>query len=247
MLDTAHKVTASQRAKDTPLTAANLGRAVVVVRADPPDYTLLEYPFLVGDPRLNNRVLYAVDRGPASARLAQLFPSRRLYQFVQRTEPGHPLLRPSYIVEPMRILTGPAVQLRFDARNTTKFPVVVAYLQVNGRTVAKQTLARRSSPGAVASFGVVLGADPATLPAEGPRRLVASVARDAQISVGVAFGPDADPAWADTFERRFYVSRGGAGLAVQTPGLQYHRFDFGHVVWVRQNVEANLAEHALSP
>ena len=86
-------------------------------RADPHQYTLVDFGFLVGDPRLTGRVLYATDRGPASADLARIFPKRRLYQFVQRTEPGHALLDPSYIVEPMQVRTGSEVTLDLTARS----------------------------------------------------------------------------------------------------------------------------------
>jgi len=88
----------------------------------------------------------------------------------------------------------------------------------------------------------VLGTSATNSPAPRPATLFARVSRDAQVSVDVAFGPDADRGRADIFERRYVVARVGDGLAVQTPGLQYHRFDFGHVVWVRQDVEAHLAE-----
>ena len=172
----------------------------------------------------------------------ELFPTRRLYQFVQRTEPGHPLLEPSYIVEPMRIVSGAPVQLRFQATNTEKLPVVVARVAINGRTVAKRVLDRNSHAGATTAFDVVLGTSAPSTNASRPATLFARVSRDAQVSVDVAFGPDAESARADIFERRYVVARVGDGLAVQTPGLQYHRFDVGHVVWVRQNVEAHLAE-----
>jgi len=242
MLDNAHATTDLQRAKATPLTAANLQNAVVVIRADPSGYTLLNYPFLVGDPRLNDRVLYAIDRGPASVTLAQLFPSRRLYQLVQRTEPGHPLLQPSYLVEPLRVVRGPTVRLRFDTTNTERLAFVIADVIIDGRTVATQILDRHSNTGASASFDVVLGTNTATLPTSRPGLLEARVGRDEQIAVDVEFGSDTQRGRADIFERRYFVTVIGAGLAVQMPGLQYHRFDFGHVVWVRQNVGGHLAE-----
>lgn len=144
VLHDAHSTTDVQRAKATPLTAPDLQHAVVVMRADPAGYTLLNYPSLVGDPRLNARVLYAIDRGPVSVTLARLFPSRRLYQFVQRTEPCHPLLRPSYLIEPLRIVRGPTVRLRFDPTNTEGLPLVIADVIIDGRTVATQILARHS-------------------------------------------------------------------------------------------------------
>jgi Dolichyl-phosphate-mannose-protein mannosyltransferase len=242
ILHNAHSTTALQRAQATALTNPKLENAVVVMRADPSAYMLLGDPFLVGDPELNGRILYAIDRGPASAALAQVFPRRALYQFVQRSEPGHSILKPSYLVERMEVVRGSTVSLRFDATNSGKLPVVVAAVEVNGRTVATQVLDRRSSAGTTASFEVVLATDPTRLTSPGRGVLVAAVAANAQVSVDVAFGPDPSRARADIFERRFFVARSGDGLAVQTPGLQYHRFDFGRVVWARENVGAHLAE-----
>ncbi len=243
ILDNAHLTTNLQRAKASPLTAPNLTNAVVVMRAGHSSYSFLDYAFLVDDPRLNkNNVLYAIDRGPASAHLAQLFPTRKLYQFISQTQPGHPLQRPSFLVEPMQVVTGSTVTLRFRARNTHDEPVVVASVQVNGRNVATQTLRRNSRVGEAAPFEVVLGSSTASLPVSRPGVLVARVGGNGQVRVDVAFGANARRDQADVFERRYFVARTGQELAVQTPGIQYHRFEPGYVVWARQNVGANLEE-----
>ena len=242
VLSTGHDTTEFQRAKATPLTAPSLSNALVVMRADPSNYMLLDFPFLVGDPRLNGRVLYAADRGPASAKLATLFPARKLYQFVQRAEPGHSILRPSYLVEPMRVVTGSMVTLRFTATNTGSQPVVVASVKIDGRTVASQTLDHAAHAGKTSPFEVVLVTNAEDLRAR-TGRLVANVAADGQVEVDVAFGRVARRgSTTDVFERRYFVTRTGDHLSVQTPGLQYHRFVVGHVVWVRQNVEVHLIE-----
>jgi hypothetical protein len=243
ILDNAHLTARLQRAAAGPLTAPGLTNAVVVMRADPSSYMLNDFPFLVGDPRLRGHILYATVRGPASAQLAQLFPNRKLYQFIQQTEPGHPLLQPSYIVEPMQVVTGSTVSMHFDTTNAGRWPVVVASVRMDGRMIATQTLDHGSRRGAMSSFDVVLCASTAHLPA--PRRgvLVAVVAADQQVDVDVAFGPDERSGnQSDIYERRYYVSPLGTVIAVQTPGLQFHRFDMGHVVWVRQNVAEQLAE-----
>jgi hypothetical protein len=242
VLQNAHLTTKLQRAKARPLTSPSLTNAVVVMRTDPATYTLLNYPFLVGDPRLNGRVLYAIDRGPASAKIAQLFPSRKLYQFVQLAEPGDSILHPSYIVERIRVVTGQTLTLRFDATNTEDRLFAVASVKIDGRTVASQTLDRDSHSGATEHFSVELSVPGASVPRPQPGLLVARVANDGQIQIGIDFGADDRPDRGDVFERRYFVARTGGRLAVQTPGLQYHRFDFGHVVWVRQNVGAHLVE-----
>jgi hypothetical protein len=248
ILDNAHATTASQRAKLAPFTAARLTNAIVVMRTEPSRYSymLFDYPFLVDDPDQSGSVLYATDRGAATARLARQFPTRRLFQLVQRAEPGDALLRPSYVVEPLRIVSGTQVTLHFRTANpeTNKEsqPFVVATVWVDGRMVATRTLATRSRAGATAAFDVVLGPAPVRLTSARPDTLVAQVARDGEVRVDVAFGPDARRDHADVYERAYFVTSTRGGLEVQTPGLQYHRFAIDRVVWVRQNVGARLAE-----
>jgi hypothetical protein len=248
ILDNAHGTTALQRAKLAPFTSARLTNAVVVMRTEPSmySYMLLGYPFLVDDPDQSGSVLYATDRGPASAELARQFPARRLYQLVQRTEPGHALLRPSYVVEPLRILSGAQVRLQFTATNpgTNRGaqPFVVATVTVDGRTVATRTLATGSHAGVTVAFDVVLAPSAVRLTASARGTLVAAVAHDGVVRVDVAFGPDARRDHADVYERAYFVSRTDSGLTVQTPGLHYHRFVVDKVVWVRQNVGDHLAE-----
>ncbi|MDQ1386483.1 MAG: hypothetical protein QOG65_3862, partial [Actinomycetota bacterium] len=244
ILDNAHGTTALQRAKLAPFISARLTNAVVVMRTEPPRYSFMlsGFPFLVDDPDRSGRVLYATDRGPGSADIVRRFPSRRLFQLVQRTEPGHALLQPSYVVEPLRIVTGPQVRLRFAATNVGPQPFVVATVTVDGRTVSTRTLATDSHAGATTQFDVVLGRGPVRLTSSARPTLVAAVTRDGEVRVDVGFGPDARRDHADVYERAYFVSRTVAGLAVQTPGLHYHRFVVDKVVWVRQNVGEHLAE-----
>jgi hypothetical protein len=106
-------------------------------------------------------------------------------------------------------------------------------------------LDRHAHAGSTAPFAVVLAAPGARLPAARPGLLVGRVEHDGQVQVDVAFGPDANGSTgADLYERRYYVSARDDALAVQTPGEQYHRFDFGKPVWVRENIDARLAEAA---
>jgi hypothetical protein len=235
----------SQRAKRDGVHAKTLDNSVVVMRPDTKPYTLFDNPFLVGDPALHDNVLYAIDRGPRTADLATAYPNRHLYQLVQRTEPGHPLLSPSFVVEPLTIRTGTAVTLPFVAVSSTDQPVVVAYVKVGDDLVAAQTLDAASQRGRRHPFRVTLLAPDAPAPPPRDGELVVRVPQDTTVSVGVAFGPDADLAHADLWERRYYVAvRPGPPdqIAVQTPGLHYHRYLVHGEVWARENVESHLAE-----
>ncbi len=244
VLHTAHFTTALQRAKEPPRTVRLLKNAVVIMRAEPSNYTLVGYPFLVGDPQLADPVLYATDRGPDSVRLAALFPTRKLYQLVQRAEPGHDLLHPSLVLEPIHIIRGSTVRLPFDATNTTGAPVVAASLRIDGRTVAHSIIEKHSKTGDIVSFDVVLGGRDSVLPRPADHELVGRIMNAGQFEVTVAFGQTRqDNPQSDEYDRRYLVSTTKHGLAIQAPGLQYHRYTFGHIVWARENVNEHLSEH----
>jgi hypothetical protein len=62
---------------------------VVAVEYGGRPYLLSRFPFLVTDPDLDADVLYAVDRGPANAELARMFPGRAVYRLAE--DPTRPL------------------------------------------------------------------------------------------------------------------------------------------------------------
>jgi hypothetical protein len=161
---------------------------------------------------------------------------------VLRTEPGDPLLRPTFLLEPLIVKAGPTVSLPFEIENTTPQPVVTAYVSVDGETAASTTLDLASQKGARYDLTVTLVAPDVPLPPEAPGTLVARVNDSGTVAVGAAFGPDESLADADVYERRYYVAVQPGRLGVQTPGLHYHRYEFDDEVWVRENVGPHVVE-----
>jgi hypothetical protein len=105
----------------------DLADAIVFVRTpEPTDYLLVQFPFLMNGPDLDDEVLYAVDRGPENARLVLARPERQAYLLHQQLWPGDELLSPRWGLTPLwseqngrltvRVRVPPGVGgLRFDA------------------------------------------------------------------------------------------------------------------------------------
>jgi hypothetical protein len=242
MFDNAHFTDGLSRGKlHGVMVAGKLHNAVVVMRADPRRQTHLDYQFLVGDPELKDDVLYAADRGPRESDLAGQFPTRQLYQWIQRTEPGHPLFQPSYVMEPLQVKTGDTVTLGFDITGDGP-PVMMGYVSVDGVVLGKQTLDTAARRGTTHHFEVVLVAPGTPPPAPRPGTLVVAVGHDGVVQVGAAFGRDDDLGHSDLWERRFFVATYPGRVAVQTPGLNFHVLRFNGEQWLAQNVEKHLVE-----
>ena len=85
--------------------------------------------------------------GHGSRHLATKFPDRKVYQWVQRADPGDSILRPSSLMEPVVLKSGPTVTLRYDVTSNDRSPVVVGYVSVNGDVAQTQVLDRHSTLG----------------------------------------------------------------------------------------------------
>ncbi len=242
--DDKHRVTEASRAKRDAVTETGLHNAVVIMRADRQPYSFYTHPFLVGDPELTDDVLYANDGGPRSYALADQFPSRGLYQWVERAKPGSQQL--VSLLEPLKLKTGRTVTLDFDLSDPDGRHVVVAYLKVNGLLVATRTLTHTLQRGRVVHLTVVLAATGTKPPASRGRVLATPVGQDGDIIVGAAYGSDANLDKADIYERRYFIAyRPGHPnqLSLQTPGLHFHLDRLDHTVANPEDVGTHLVEH----
>jgi hypothetical protein len=246
MRDNAHRNEMAVRAKRNSVMSNKLTNAVLVMRADPRSYILEDTQFLVGDPELSDDVLYAAEAGARIADLPKQFPTRRLYQWVQRTEPGQPNGARRDVIEPLSIRTGRTVRQRFDITNTSDRRVTVGYVSIDGKVIATQTLDTASRPGRKEHLDVVLAAPDVPLPKRpAPGVLVVPVPRDSVVQIGAGFGIDADLSHASLFERRYFVALQAGHpdrVAVQTPGLHFRLYRNPFEDWIEEDVGPHLVE-----
>jgi hypothetical protein len=132
------------------------------------------------------------------------------------------------------------------ATNTAPHQQITARVRIDGHTVATRPIGRAAHANTALPFQVILTTSPVPDTNHRENHLEAEVSRDSEVEVDVAFGPRGFAGPADVVARRYSVARVGRQLAVQTPGLPYHRFDFGQSTWVSQNVDGQLAERETS-
>jgi hypothetical protein len=238
-IDNARYTTRLQRERHAVVGDVELDNAAVILRSRRPSHLLTGYPFLINDPRLSGDVVYALDVGPRTTEIAALVPDRDLFHLVLRA-PANDVLHPRDVIEPVRLLRGPDVTLRFRARPPAGRRFVFVYVAVHGRPADEATLAPAADGGDV-GFSVVL--DGPTFSARRPSELRARVTEDASVSVGVGFSRDDDPEHAEWFMRDFNVSVGDADdrdVRVLTPGLENRLYP--SPVWAPEDIGHRLAE-----
>ncbi len=107
--------------------ADDRGRVLVVQERRSSPFVMEPYPFLANDPRLQNRRLYALDRGAAGIDLVDRHPRRTAYRIVRQVEPGQPIDRIPLVVERQTVVRGPAVTATTRVTNVDNRRRVVAY------------------------------------------------------------------------------------------------------------------------
>jgi Dolichyl-phosphate-mannose-protein mannosyltransferase len=246
--DNASKFTErNARVRKDGITSVDLSNAVVVNRGDPQAYILKDFQSLVGDPSLDDDVLYAIDRGARTVDLAAQFPTRKLYQWVQHLPPDVHSVERRDLIQPIEITTGTRLTLRLEVVSTQE-PVTSAYLSFDGEVIEHRVLDGASTPGEKHIVTVVLVAPDGRaprLPAK-PGTFVVPITRDGVLQVGAAFGPDRKLETAQLYEQRYFIgfaTNDTTRIAVQTPALQYHllRTPDGET-WLPEDVSARLTE-----
>jgi len=237
--------TRAARAKRDAVMASKVEDAIVVMRADPRPYALLDYQFLVGDPRLDDSVLYAVDRGARTVDLEDQFPTRRLYQWVQRTEPGDSSRTPRSFLEPLRVRKGRTVTLTFEIENPGDRPVEIVYVKVDDDIIASRVVDASARRGNRQQITIELSAGATPVQSRAANVLRAAIDHDATVAVGVGFGRTRDLNKADLWERRYFVAYDGghrSSLRVQVPGLHFHLLRGTSPEWAPEDVGSRLVE-----
>jgi hypothetical protein len=243
--DNADSHEARARERKQAVDSTKLSNAVLVNRVDPQGYILKDYPFLVGDPSLDDNVLYAIDRGARVVDVVEQFPTRDVYQMVKRVEPGDRFLAPTPLIQPIEFTTARRMTLRFSVASNDQ-PVTSAYVSFDGKVVSQQVLDRQSSPEERHTFDVVLVGPGVKAPKPKPGTFVIPITRDGVLQVGAAFGADGTLDSSQLYELRYFVGRprnGTSRLVLQQPALQYRLYrSGGKETWIPENVTAWIAE-----
>ncbi len=108
-------------------TARQRGRLIVINERAPYPYVMLKNGLLANRPRLDSRVLFAIDRGAKNIDLLRSRPSRRAFRVVRTLTSGAPLssIHPALI--PQHARTAPQISLATTIVNTDGSNVVTAY------------------------------------------------------------------------------------------------------------------------
>lgn len=196
--------------------------AAVVVLPITPDGPYLLHPrgWLMNEPDLSNRVLYAADRGGDNVTLFDRFPDRPIWRFQsveatdQRPRPDMQRLR--------RVEVNPSTPIVVTIRNTAAQPVVV--LQLSTGAATSSCIIDGAAP-AGASYRVELTIDERGATVNCPGGAITAALRDGPgaLALGAAFGPNEDTGFASVNEYRIWYAHEGATTSVITPAEQWRR------------------------
>jgi hypothetical protein len=226
------------------LLPAGLGRSLIFIHGS--RYLLNPYPFLMTEPGLAGRLIYATDRGAAEARLIRQLPGRQVYVLRPQYEPGDALLAPTGGLTEEHAVSGDRIVVRLTLHHLADTAIGRAYLSVNGRTyfATPRELAGGGGGGGAAGATWVLraggGASAANSISLGRRHGVIAVG--VQASPGDVYrAPDRQQAVI-----RFSSSRGE--LTVIAPGLGWDYVQYPtRAVWLPADVSSLFSVACSAP
>ena len=209
-------------AENTTIEAAvGAGAAVVVlpITRDGP-YLLHPRGWLMNEPDLSNRVLYAADRGGDNVTLFDRFPDRPIWRF-QSVEATGPSPRPD-MQRLRQVEMRASTPIVVNIRNTAAQPVVVLQLSTGAAT---SSCVIDGAARAGANYQVELTIDERGARVSCPSGAITAALPDGHgtLSLGAAFGPNEDTGFASINEYRIWYSRQGATISVIAPAEQWRR------------------------
>lgn len=108
---------------------AHDGRLLVIQERRRSPYVMEPYPFFANDPQLENRLLFALDRGSRGIDLLEQHPDRTAYRLVRQLRPGDSFSRLPVVAVPQSVVRGSAVRIPVEITNTSGNRWVTAYLR----------------------------------------------------------------------------------------------------------------------
>ncbi|MFN2505502.1 MAG: glycosyltransferase family 39 protein [Acidimicrobiales bacterium] len=204
----------------TPVAAASLDRAIVLVPPMWGPHLLHPFAWLENDANYDGRTVYALDRGePANLALLDSHPQRTPYRLrlhgVYRADPPDPSLTSS--LERLTVLEQRALQAKLTLQNETGDPYVSVTVTVNGR---KATFLLDSSSHAGKRYDASIHIRTDGVEWDGPFEAhgTESVASEDFISVAILTGPTEDASPRTVHQQQFGYAIDGPMLRVLLPG-----------------------------
>jgi hypothetical protein len=201
--------------------AVGSGAAVVVlpITRDGP-YLLHPRGWLMNEPDLSNRVLYAADRGGENVLLFDRFPDRPIWRF-QSVESTATSPQPS--MQKLKLLgLGPTTTIPVTIRNAAAQPVIVLQLST-GAASTSCVLDGASTAGASYQVELTLDERGASMNCPGGATTAALQDGHGTLALGAAFGPNEDTGFSSVNEYRIWYSHTGGTTSVVAPAEQWSR------------------------
>lgn len=198
--------------------------SIVVLRAPKPaGFVIVQYPFLLNDPDLDDDVLYAVDLRARDAQLIAARPDRRVLLLHQEVRVGDDFFDPGWTLTEVWASDEPEIAVQLEPPEGTERLTLFARSSVGDE--------ERGPLGDVDEIGeVVFELDPAC---DRPSlRRLCLVPGENEVVVGL------DSADGQRWQRRYDVLVDDAGVHVVHPGIGQQLVDFGAgPVLVNRNVD----------
>ena len=213
--DVNQRLTDEDRRLYTPLAAADLDGALVLVPPTWGPHLLHPFAWLRNDADYDGETVFALDRGePANLALAGAYPGRDLFRLRvhgrYRSDPPDPGLTTS--LERLRLVERPALATRLSLRNATGAPNVAVTVEVGRR---RHTFVLDTSSGPGSSYDGTLRIGAGAVEWDGPveAHRTEPVAPGGALSVSVAVGERT------VYHRQFGYAAAGPALRVLLPGV----------------------------
>ncbi len=197
-------------------------REAVVVLPISPDgpYVLHPRGWLMNEPDLSDRVLFAADRLGGNMALFERFPEREIWRFQSVELPDG--RRRADMARLNRMPIDRTRRLPVTFRNTQGTPVVVAKLTVGGQS-RFCVLTREGRTGDETTLPLLLDASSVTFACPGAPVQLPLPEGAFTVAIGAAFGPNEDTGFSRVHEYRLWGRRGADATEAITPAEEWKR------------------------
>lgn len=222
-IDRNHDFTTRSRAEHDTIqdaVAGDAGAIVVLPITNDGPYLLHPRGWLMNEPDLQGRVLYAADRQGANLELFDRFPTRGIWRF-QSAEAPDGTMRPDMTQLRREPITASRA-VPVAVRNTRGLPVVVLQLGT-GAGLRTCVLDRTSTRDRTYDLVLTLDRDAATIACPDSTLRVALTEAAGTLTVGTAIGPNDDTGFSHVDEYRIWFTAAADRTEIVAPAEQWRR------------------------